>query len=233
MNTKQVVAIIGALGEMGSAIAKSISKGNYRIILQSPDTVKTQLLINQIKSRYPLADIEAVESPLGACWEADIIIAAAPYPAEKEIAERIRKFTNQKVVISISNPLNRGFEGSSAPNRSAAEELQTHLPYAKVVKAFNTTFADDFNHPVINGQQLDCFIAGNDEEALEVVSDLVKTAGFNPVVAGNLSVSRTLENMQLLLIHLTMQHKYNWIAGWKILHYNPNNKTTIHQPQKI
>ncbi|NCU04345.1 MAG: NADP oxidoreductase, partial [Chitinophagaceae bacterium] len=48
--------------------------------------------------------------------------------------------------------------------------------------------------------------------------ELVKTAGFNPVLAGNLSVSRTLEAMQLLLIQLTVKNNYNWLAGWKILH---------------
>ena len=40
----------------------------------------------------------------------------------------------------------------------------------------------------------------------------------NPLVAGDLAVSRTLENMQLLLIQLGMKYNYNWLAGWKILH---------------
>ncbi|MFL5774538.1 MAG: NADPH-dependent F420 reductase, partial [Flavisolibacter sp.] len=88
----------------------------------------------------------------------------------------------------------------------------------KVIKAFNTTFAADFNTPVINGKRVDAFIAGNDEEALKTVSQLVSDAGFNPVIAGELHVSRTLENMQLLLIQLGIKNNYNWLAGWKILH---------------
>ena len=86
------------------------------------------------------------------------------------------------------------------------------------MKAFNTTFAADFDKPVIDGKQIDAFVAGDDEEALNAVSDLVKTAGFNPIVAENLSVSETLESMQLLLIRLGLKYKYNWFAGWKILH---------------
>ena len=50
------------------------------------------------------------------------------------------------------------------------------------------------------------------------ISELVATAGFNPIVAGDLSVSRTLESMQLLLIQLGLKYNYNWLAGWKILH---------------
>ena len=70
----------------------------------------------------------------------------------------------------------------------------------------------------MNGQQVDALIAGDDAESVEVVSELVKTAGFNPIIAGDLKVSRTLESMQLLLIQLGMKYNYNWLAGWKILH---------------
>ncbi|RYZ55068.1 MAG: NADP oxidoreductase, partial [Chitinophagaceae bacterium] len=95
---------------------------------------------------------------------------------------------------------------------------QKLLPHAKVIKAFNTTFAADFASPVINGQQVDAFIAGNDKDALETVSELVQTAGFNPIISGDLTASRMLESMQLHLIQLSMKYNYNWLAGYKILH---------------
>jgi predicted dinucleotide-binding enzyme len=104
------------------------------------------------------------------------------------------------------------------PDTSAAEELQKLLPKSKVVKAFNTTFAADFTHPVIDGKQVDSFIAGDDSTSVKTVSEMIKTAGFNPIVAGRLQVSRTLENMQLLLMQLGLKYNYNWLAGWKILH---------------
>ena len=219
MKTKQAVVVIGATGKMGWAIAKTISKGNYRILLFSTDPLKVQVLLNDIISENSSADVEIVDGALEACWEADIIIVAVPYTSEKDIAEIIRKVINQKIVISVSNPLNESYTGlTTMPGTSAAEELQKLLPHAKVIKAFNTTFANDFAKPFINGQQLDCFIAGNDEDALEIVYDLVKVTGFNPVIAGDLSVSRILESMQFLLMHLSMQKNYQNIAGWKILH---------------
>ncbi len=219
MNTKQTIAVIGASGNMGSAISKSLSKGNYRLLLFSNEKEKTEALINEIKNSHAAADLEALECPTDASWEADVIILAVPFQAEKELAEKIREVANQKIVISIANPLNEAYEGLvTSPGTSAAEELQKLLPNAKVVKAFNTTFAADFITPVIDGKQVDSFIAGNDEEALQTISELVTTAGFNPIVAGDLSVSRTLEAMQLLLIRLGMKYNYNWLAGWKILH---------------
>ena len=220
MNTKQTIAIIGATGNMGSAIAKSLAKGNYRLLLKSGNAEKLSALVAEIQQTNPDVEVEGMACPKDASWEADIIIPAVPYEAQKEVAEKIKEVANQKIVISIANPLNQTYDGMvTTPDSSAAEELQKLLPHSKVIKAFNTTFAADFATPVIDGKQADAFIAGNDEEAVQTVTELVSTAGFNPLVAGNLSVSGTLERMQLLLIQLGMKYNYNWLAGWKILHH--------------
>jgi 8-hydroxy-5-deazaflavin:NADPH oxidoreductase len=135
------------------------------------------------------------------------------------VAKQIREVANQKIVISIANPLNKTYDGLvTAPHSSGAEELQKLLPDSRVVRAFNTTFAADFVTPVIAGKQVDAFIAENDEEFVQTVSELVRTAGINPILAGGLSARGTLERMQLLLIQLYMKYNYNWLADWKILH---------------
>lgn len=98
------------------------------------------------------------------------------------------------------------------------KNYKKQLPNAKVIKAFNTTLVSDFDSPIINKQQVDVFIAGNEEESLKTVSELVTVAGFNPVVAGDLTVSRTLEAMYLLLAQLSKKYNYKNPAGWKVLH---------------
>jgi NADPH-dependent F420 reductase len=219
MQTKKTIAIMGASGNMGSAIANNLSKGSYRLLLHASHQTKAQAVAKKIKAVNNSADVEAIACNYNATWEADIIILAVPYQAEKAIAEKIKEVANQKIVISITNPLNETYDGLiTAAGTSAAEELQKLLPNSKVIKAFNTTFAANFSQPVIDGKRVDAFIAGNDNEALETVAELVSSAGFNPMVAGDLSASRTLEAMQLLLIQLGIKNKYNWLAGWKILH---------------
>ncbi len=204
---------------MGSALAKSLAKGNYRLLLKSNKAEALKDLVAEIKKETPAADIEGMACPREAGWEADVIIPAVPFEAQAEVAERIREVANQKIVVSLANPLNETYTGMVTPgDTSAAEELQKLLPHAKVIKAFNTTFAADFASPVINGQQVDAFIAGNDKDALETVSELVQTAGFNPIISGDLTASRMLESMQLHLIQLSMKYNYNWLAGYKILH---------------
>ncbi len=220
MITKQTIAVIGATGSMGSSIAKSLAKGNYRVLLSARDSGKLQLLKEEIDAEVKNADVDVLDCSKNASWEADIILLSVPHSSEKEIAEKIREVANQKIVISIANPLNSSYDGlTTPPDSSAAEELQKLLPHSKLVKAFNTSFAANFTTPQIDEKQADAFIAGNDADALEVATEMVKTAGFNPVIAGDLSVSGTLERMQLLLIQLNMKYNYNWLAGWKILHH--------------
>lgn len=219
MQTKQTIAIIGATGNMGTAISKSLGKSANRVLLCGNDPDKISALEQEIKKTNPSADVEGLDCSINASWEADIIILAVPYNAEKEVAEKIKTVANRKIVVSIANPLNETYDGLvTNADTSAAEELQKLLPNSKVVKAFNTTFAADFTTPEIDGKLVDAFVAGDDKEAVRTVSELVKTVGFNPIDAGKLPVSGTLERMQLLLIQLGIKNNYNWLAGWKILH---------------
>lgn len=218
MATKKTIAIIGASGKMGSAIATNLSKSNYRLLLFAQQKEKLKMIADEIKQLNHEADVECSGCAFDASWEADIIIPAVNYEAEKEVAERIKDVATQKIVVSISNPFNEKLDGlTTMPDTSAGEELQQYLPNAKVVKAFNTILAANFKQPVIDGKPLDSFIAGNDKEAVDTVSELVAATGFNPVVVGDLFAGRTLENMTVLLLQHSMKNKFR-IAGFKILH---------------
>lgn len=219
MATKKTIAIIGATGRMGSALGKALAKGPYRLLLLGSHPEKLTALSEEILSSVPGADLECAHCPTEASWEADIIIPAVPYEAEKEVAEKIREVATRKIVLSISNPLNQTYNAlHTQTGKSAGEELQERLPHAYVVKAFNSVFQKDFAQPQLDGQQIDVFLAGNDAEALDTVGSLVATAGFNPMVTGDIAQSHTLELMTLLLLQLNARHGYKGLAGWKVLH---------------
>jgi len=213
----KTVTIIGATGNMGSSISKSLSKGTYNLQLVANDSAKLSELVQTIKTETPSALVTIADIQQHA--ETDIYILALPYQKELKVAEAIKDVARGKIVISISNPLNETFSGLvTAADTSAGQEIQKLLPDSKVIKAFNTNYSSNFSQPVIDGKAVDSFIAGNDEEALKTVAELVGSVGFSPIVAGGLEVSHTLENMQFLLIQLTMKYGYNWVAGWKVLH---------------
>jgi predicted dinucleotide-binding enzyme len=210
----KTIAIIGATGSMGSAIARSLA-GKYRLLLMSSDEAKLVDLQSALNKSRSQADVFTLSCAREASWEADIIIVATPYAAEREVAEKIREVATGKIVISISNPLNgSSSELVTSGDTSAAEELQKLLPNSKVVKSFMA----DFITPVIAGKTVDVFVAGNNSDAVETVFQVVASAGFNPIIVGDLIVSRTVERMQLTRIQ-TMKYNDQWLAGWKILHH--------------
>jgi len=218
---KKTIVIIGAAGNMGSAIAHSLAHAKYRILLMDRNSEKSQAVYNSIKILNPEADLEIVNCAYESSWEADIIIPAVWYQDQESVAQKIKEIVTGKIVLSISNPLNESFDGLlTSSDTSAAEELQKLLPHSKIVKAFNTTFAADFKEPQIGGIKVDSFIAGDDADAVTTIAEMVKDAGFNPLHVGNIKTSRTLEGMMLLLIGLSLKNDYKWHAGFKILHEN-------------
>lgn len=222
MATKKTIAIVGASGDMGTAIAKSLVNSNYRLLLVSRDKTKLAKLFAYIKRKSPTADVAITDCEKEACWEADIILIAVPYRLESQVAEKIREVSTQKIVISVSNPLNETYDQLvTDSNMSSAEELQKVLPHSKVVKAFNTLFACDFMHPASIEKQIKTFIAGDDKESLETVSEMAIAMGLKPVLAGSLSQSRKLEQMVLQLIELKKEENYNNLIGLNVHHHSP------------
>jgi predicted dinucleotide-binding enzyme len=84
---------------------------------------------------------------------------------------------------------------------SAAEELQKLAPTARVVKAFNTIFAQLLAPESRTGKTLQVFVAGDDAAAKAVASELAKSIGFEPVESGPLSNSRFIEPIGEMNIH--------------------------------
>ena len=111
-----------------------------------------------------------------------------------------------KVVIDITNPVDvQSFDGLvTPPDSSAAEELAKRAPEgAKLVKAFNTTFAGTLAGGEVSGQPLDVFIASDDENAKQAVAELARAGGLNPIDAGPLRRAREIERLGFL--HMAIQ----------------------------
>jgi len=202
---KKTVAIIGATGRVGSALAKCFSKTDNRLLLMSHNAEKLDKLIYMLRQMFDEADLVKFDCQLDCCWEADIIILAVPHVAEKQIAKLLKEVITQKIVISIANRLDTRFERNSS-ELSEAEELQNLLPYTKIVKAFNISHGTDFTKSVI---PKDCFLAGDDVTAVKEVSSLIIPAGFNPILSGKLYQCRVLESTQTMLTTINTLHKNN------------------------
>lgn len=167
---KLTIAIFGATEPFGMAMAKSLSKGPYRLLLLSDDVSMLRGLQSEIISYKWDTDAEAIKSLNDTQSKADVFILDIPHSNEPGIVRAIKKPAEGKIVISISNPDKKNSKGDSGGHKiSSAEDLQKLLPGSKVVKAFSTLSLADFKQPAFNGQQVDFFIAGNDETAVKLL----------------------------------------------------------------
>jgi len=146
-------------------------------------------------------------------------VLAVWYGTNIEVAKQLGNKLAGKVVVDIANPLNSTYDGlATAPDSSSAEDLARAIASgAKVVKAFNTTYAGTLLAGQVAGQPLDVFIAGDDADAKSKVAQLVTDGGMRPVDAGPLSRARQIEGMQLLHIVTQGALGTNWGSALKIL----------------
>jgi predicted dinucleotide-binding enzyme len=87
---------------------------------------------------------------------------------------------------------------------SSAEETAKLLPEtARVVKAFNTTFAGTLVSGEVAGEKLDVLIAGDDDHAKQTLGAVVEAGGLRPLDVGPLKRARQLE--QVALFHMAAQ----------------------------
>lgn len=131
---------------------------------------------------------------------ADIVILATPFGAAQDVASRAG-FTG-KIVIDVSNPVAADFSGLQVGHdTSAAEEIAKLVPGARVVKAFNTVFAQHYGTGLkIADRKIQTFVAADDTQAGEAVRKLATEIGLEPVDAGPLRNARYLEPMGFMNI---------------------------------
>ena len=208
------ITIIGS-GNMARAIGlRAVAAGrSVQILDRTPD--------NAAKLATELGS-DTASGGLGDVPEGDIVVLALYFEPAKEVATHYGDTLSGKTVIEISNPVNMETGDSLVvdPGTSAAEEVAKLLPGARVVKAFNTTFAGPLAEGSAKGMQLDVFIASDSEPARNEVAAFVTAAGLRPLQVGALRHARELEGMQLLVIGLQMNPAYetfNWGTALKIL----------------
>ncbi|MGE5448481.1 MAG: NADPH-dependent F420 reductase [Bacteroidales bacterium] len=192
------LAVIGA-GNIGKSIGTWASKENYEVIFAAKNQEHAQQAAQAAGNNATAADVrKAVEM-------ADVILLAVPYDAVKEVINQVGPQLKGKVLIDATNALTEDFSALKLGfTTSAAEEIAKLAPGAKVVKAFNTVFASVYasQNPVIKGNTISVFYAGDDPEAKTKVAELIHKMGFDAVDAGPLKAARNLEPMALLNIGL-------------------------------
>ncbi|WP_196890420.1 NADPH-dependent F420 reductase [Aureivirga marina] len=145
-----------------------------------------------------------------ACDFGDIVFITTPYDAVKDILTKNRERLSGKIVVDVTNAINiQDWSPLFLGEKSAAEISSKLIPEAKVVKAFNTVFADMMNEKdlVYNGEKLTTFIASDSEEAANTIKEIADKSDFSGIVLGSLKNARYLEALAHLNISLALAGK--------------------------
>lgn len=200
------IAIIGA-GNVGRAIAGSSVKAGHEVVVSAHDPKHSRAVASATGAQVAVSNAAAVDG-------ADLVVLAVPFGAVDAIATELGSALDGKTVIDVTN---RPTPDTTGAGVSAAEEIQARIPNAHVIKALNTALAARQSEPIIDGSQLDGYVAGDDAAAKASVLEFVRSIGFRPIDAGPLAVARTLEGMAWLHISLQMQNGWTWQSGWKLV----------------
>lgn len=195
------VAILGA-GDVGKSLATGFTKHGHQVKMGHRDPK---------------------ESYADAARFGEIAVLCTPWSGTEE-AIKLTSPSNLagKVVIDVTNPFKFG-PGGAPPtlalgfNDSGGEQVQRWLPESRVVKAFNTVGHTLMVDPQLPGGPPDMFIAGDDAEAKQTVTQICEQFGWPVVDIGGIEGARLLEPLAMLWVIVGFTSN-RWEQAFKLLH---------------
>ena len=198
------ITIIGT-GNMARGIATRALAGRHAVTLLGTSTEKAEQLAGELSG-----DVRAgsVGDPLAG----DVVVLAVWYQVLDDVLGRYGDQLAGKIVVDITNPVDpQTFQPLTVEAGSAAQEVAQKAPGAKVVKAFNTTFAGT----LVAGDRPDVFAASDDEDAKDAIRQIA--SGLRVVDAGPLANARQLEGLGYLHMAIQGDLGSNYGSAIKIL----------------
>ncbi len=178
------IGILGS-GAVGQALTRGLSRHGHEV---------------RIGTRKAAVEDLPVGPPQEVVSDADLVVLAVLGTAAVEVVTAVREHLAGKVVVDATNPLDFS---TGAPalfvghTDSLGEQVQRAVPEALVVKAYNTVGNTLMVDPDLPGGPPSMFVAGDSDEAKEVVAGLLQATGWDVVDLGGIDASRYLEPMCL------------------------------------
>ncbi len=183
------IGIIGT-GDIGGALAKHWAAAGHQLLISSRHPEKLQSLARKLGPNVK------VGTPREAAAFGDVVMIAVPYGATPQVGRDYAAELKGKVVLDAGNPY-PSRDGEMAVRdreRGTGVASAEYLPGTKLVRAFNAINAgslarDAFRTP----EKIGIPLAADDAQAMEIASQLVTDAGFDPVPVGKLARAREFD----------------------------------------
>ena len=222
------IGILGA-GKVGIVLAQLALKAGYEVLIANSGPASEIALTIEV-----LAPGAVASDAMTVAEEADIVILALPL--SKYLTVDAKSLAN-KIVIDAMNywwEVDGIQEKFTNPLQATSELIQDYLKQSIVVKAFNHMgYHDIYDESRIDreGERKAIAIAGDNEQAVAKVMEVVTNLGFDALNIGSLAESIKLEpgsaafgaNVSKVELENMMNHFYESERGQEILEAR-NNK---------
>src|ERR1700749_3605888 len=182
------VAIIGT-GNIGSGLAANFAAGGQDFLLAGRDQEAARKIASGLGGHAEAVSVnEAVE-------QADVLVIAVWLPDFEQLIAQYGERLAGKVIVDPTNPVGPDADGNYrkviGEQESSGQMLAGLLPAgARLVKAVGTLAPPPLS-PAPRGEpeRAVLFYAADDDAAGDLVPDLIRVSGYEPVKVGGLDQS--------------------------------------------
>lgn len=185
--TNMRIGIIGS-GNVGGAIGRTWVNGGHEVMFSSRSLDHNEALAAEL-GRGARAG-----TPREAANFGEVILIAVPYGALAELGRSLAPQLKSKIIIDACNPFpsRDGDIANWAREKGVGLASAELLPGTRIVRAFNAIGAARMGSAHETPGEVGMPIAGDDKEAIAVVSRLIRDVGYEPVLIGGLAMGRHL-----------------------------------------
>jgi 8-hydroxy-5-deazaflavin:NADPH oxidoreductase len=183
------IGIVGT-GHIGGTLATLWVGAGHEVLMSSRHPQELQALANSLGPRAH------VGTPLEAAKFGEVVVVSVPYGALPQIGRDLKSALAGKIVLDTGNPYPErdGQMAVEARRKGTGVASAEYLPGVRLVRAFNAINSGDLRSEAHRkGALIAIPLAADDSQALQVAEQLVRDAGFAPVVVGPLSKAREFD----------------------------------------
>jgi predicted dinucleotide-binding enzyme len=181
------IGVIGS-GRIGGTVGALWVKAGHEVMFSARDVEKVKQSIAGLGAR--------AGTPKEAAAFGEVLFFAVPYSALPQLGRDLASEIKGKVVLDACNPIERrdGDMAVSARAKGTGVASPELLPGARLVRAFNSVGASVLKSEAHRtGERIAIPLAADDREALRIAAQLVRDAGFEPVVVGSLARAKDFD----------------------------------------
>lgn len=211
------VGIIGS-GMVGQVLASAFLNEGHEVMMGTRNTSKDEV----VKWKEANAGGQAGSFEEAAKFGELLVLATAGAVTEAVIQLAGPSNFSGKTVIDTTNPISKDppvngvLKFFTSLEDSLMERIQSTLPDARIVKAFNSVGNTMMYKPGFKGGPPSMFICGNDEAAKKQVAGILRAFGWETEDMGKAEAARAIEPLCILWCIPGFLHN-RWNHAFKLL----------------